>query len=89
MFIGSSVYCICIAFLCSFLILELMTPVNAVDCTNHHTVQGGDSCWGIAQKFGLNNAEFMRVNNIGNDCSALQVPKQNENNQKWKKCSDI
>ena len=42
-------------------------------CVQHYTVQSGDSCYNISQNFGLDNNEFMRMNNIDENCLNLQI----------------
>ena len=46
---------------------------HAVDCSQKYTVVSGDSCYAIAQRFGLDLNGFMQANNIQSDCGNLQA----------------
>ena len=51
----------------------------AVDCSKKYTVQAGDYCYKISEKFGLDNNAFMQANDIPFDCLNLQVSILNYN----------
>lgn len=56
-----------------FVLLLLAKSTDAVDCGQKYTVQPGDNCYAISQKYGLDNSAFMQANKIPPDCKNLQV----------------
>jgi LysM domain len=50
-------------------------PIVAVSCGEDsfvHIVKSGESCWAIAERYGI-SLETIRQNNVGLDCDKLQV----------------
>ncbi|PHH87217.1 hypothetical protein CDD83_9173 [Cordyceps sp. RAO-2017] len=47
-------------------------PNMAKDCTRFHLVQSGDTCWQIAARYGVETAQFLRLNpSAGPGCRSL------------------
>ena len=49
------------------------TTGGTVGCSQTYSVVSGDSCYAIAQRFGLDLNAFMQANNIQSDCGNLQA----------------
>ena len=56
-----------------FVLLVLANSNGAVDCGKTYTIQQGDNCYAISQKFGLDNDAFLQANKISPNCNNLQV----------------